>query len=189
MKKRQFLIPSFVAAGLVSGSTDTFSSPLSGVAKIDPMPSVLERLKFNHLYNLAGHRSHSSHGSHRSSSGGSYSYKRPAQRAVPLYSAPVVPRYTPPSNRNTTSTPPSSVLPSAPSAALKTLPGNSNKFQRIAMQVQSALLAYGYYTGGIDGIIGPESRAAIAKLQKDYNLKITGTITPELLNALAITAR
>jgi His-Xaa-Ser repeat protein HxsA len=72
---------------------------------------------------------------------------------------------------------------------LKTLPGNSDKFREIAMQVQMALLAYGYYTGTIDGVIGPESRAAISKMQADYGLKITGTITPEVLDALRIVAK
>jgi peptidoglycan hydrolase-like protein with peptidoglycan-binding domain len=47
---------------------------------------------------------------------------------------------------------------------------------------------YGYYTGAIDGKIGPESKVALAKMQEAYGLKVTGTITPEILNALGISA-
>lgn len=183
MKKHRFAIPSLIAAGLVASSDQALAVPKVELKNIKT-PTLLERLKLQHLYTLAGHRSHSSHSSHRSSSGTSY---RP--RATPLYTAPAAPTFNPAPSRNLNSTPPSSVFPSAPAAALKTLPGNSNKFMQIAMQVQSALYAYGYYTGNIDGKIGPESKIAISKMQADYKLKVTGTITPELLNALNIIAQ
>ena len=107
-----------------------------------------------------------------------------------LYNSPsiVVPD-PPPASRHQSSTPPTSVLPSPPAAALKTLPGNAEKFRKIAEEVQLALLAYGYYTGTIDGVLGPESKAALSKMQADYGLKVTGTITPEVLDALGIVAR
>ena len=95
----------------------------------------------------------------------------------------------PDTSRNKTSTPPSSVLPSPPAAATKTLPGNSEKFRKIVEEVQFALFAFGYYTGVIDGILGPESKAALSKMQADYGLKVTGTITPEVLDALKIVAQ
>ena len=57
------------------------------------------------------------------------------------------------------------------------------------MQVQLAMNAFGYYQGTIDGIIGPKSRIALASMQKDFNLRVTGTVTPELLNVLGIAAR
>lgn len=84
---------------------------------------------------------------------------------------------------------PSSILPSPQAVAPKTLPGNSNKFQNIVQQVQLALYAYGYYTGQVDGIVGSETRAALSKMQSDYGLKVTGTVTPEVLDALVIAAR
>jgi His-Xaa-Ser repeat protein HxsA len=68
------------------------------------------------------------------------------------------------------------------------LPGNSDKFKRIVMQVQAALIAYGYYTGAVDGIVGPGTKKALQQLQADYGLKVTGTITPELLTSLRIVA-
>lgn len=182
MKKRAFLIPSLIAAGFSADKASALPG-YQDVSQHSNQPPILERLKLKHLYTLAGHRSHSSHSSHRShrsSSGGGY-----------------LPRYTPPStlfslpstNRNQNSAPPSQVLPSSPSAKTKTLPGNSQKFRDIVIQVQAALNAYGYYTGAIDGIIGPESKTALSKMQRDYGLQVTGTVTPEVLNALGIVAQ
>lgn len=56
------------------------------------------------------------------------------------------------------------------------------------MQVQSALTAYGYYNGLIDGTVGPTCKTALMAMQSDYRLKVTGTITPEVLDALNIAA-
>ena len=171
MKLKRFLIPSLVAAGLLpqqAGAipTEEITRPEAGA------PSLFEAFRLQHVYNLAAHRSHSSHASHsshRSSSGGTYSTPAPS-----------------PSISNSTS--PGTILPSSPGAAIKALPGNSNKFMEITRQVQFALYSWGYYSGIIDGIVGPETRAAISSLQVDWNLKVTGTITPEVLDALKIVA-
>jgi His-Xaa-Ser repeat protein HxsA len=56
------------------------------------------------------------------------------------------------------------------------------------MQVQTALTAYGYYSGLIDGQVGQGCKTALIAMQTDYNLKVTGTITPEVLNAFGIVA-
>lgn len=56
------------------------------------------------------------------------------------------------------------------------------------MQVQTALTAYGYYSGLIDGQVGQGCKTALVAMQTDYNLKVTGTITPEVLNAFGIAA-
>ncbi|WP_428699351.1 His-Xaa-Ser repeat protein HxsA [Stappia sp.] len=191
MKKTVFLIPSLLAAGFASpealAKPEDWSSPGDELG-----PSLFEKFQLNHIYTLAAHRSHSSHrshGSHRSSSGGGYTLPRVTPPVRSFTSPPVQAPMVPNTSRNRSSTPPTSVLPSPPAAALKTLPGNSQKFQQIVTQVQLALLAYGYYTGAIDGIIGPESKAALSKMQTDYGLKVTGTITPEVLDALRITAR
>jgi len=179
MKKRNYLVPTLMAAGFLGNHANAVAVP----ALYEPdnkEPSLFEKLRLNHLYILAGHRSHSSHGSHsshRSSSGSGYT----KPRATPLYTAPTT--------RNNSSTPKSSILPSSPSAATKTLPGNSGKFKKIAMQVQLALTSYGYYSGAIDGIIGRGSKAALSRFQSDFSLKVTGTITPEVLNAMGIPAK
>lgn len=197
MKRARFLITSLVVAGFLTPRADAL--PGAGAEPVrEKKPSLFERFRLHHLYSLAAHRSHSSHGSHgshRSSSGGGYV----APRAVPrVRTAPPVRLYNPPqvvtpaipdSSRNQTSTPPASVLPSPPAAATKTLPGNSERFRRIVEEVQFALLAFGYYTGAIDGVLGPESKAALSKMQADYGLKVTGTITPEVLDALKIVAQ
>ena len=184
---KKFLIPSLLAAGF--GATSTEAAPPSKFVVADkPETSLFALFRQQHTYTLAAHRSHSSHGSHsshRSSSGGGYSAPRAAP--APRSTAPT-PLYTAPTNRNSTSTPPSSVLPSPPAAAAKTLPGNSGAFQRIAMQVQTALLAYGYYSGAIDGVIGAGSKSALSRFQADYGLAVTGTITPEVLDAFGIAA-
>lgn len=73
-------------------------------------------------------------------------------------------------------------------ASPATLPGNSNKFAAIVRQVQMAMLAFGYYSGPVNGVVGVETRDALTRLQTDYGLKATGTITPQTLNALRITA-
>ena len=79
-------------------------------------------------------------------------------------------------------------MPRAPEAP-KPLPGNSGVFKDVVMRVQTALYAYGYYTGAIDGIVGTGTKTAISKFQKDWGLSVTGTITPEVLDALNIVAK
>ncbi len=108
---------------------------------------------------------------------------RPQLRRIP----PTVttPLYSPPASDSTS---PSTILPSSPDAALKVLPGNSDKFLEIAKQVQLGLYSWGYYTGEIDGIVGPATRLAISSMQADWSLNVTGTITPEVLDALKIVA-
>ena len=92
-------------------------------------------------------------------------------------------------SRNVDSVPNSSILPNSSSVAPNVLPGNSDKFKKIVMQVQTALYTYGYYTSTIDGLVGPQTRVALSKMQSDYNLKVTGTVTPEVLDALGILAQ
>lgn len=178
---KKFLIPSLLAAGFPSGHSAAAVPNLSRIDS-DPTP-MFDVFRQAHKYTLAGHSSHASHGSHsshRSSSSGGYTAPR---------TATPTPLYTPRTNRNTTSTPPTSILPSPPAAAAKILPGNSATFQRIAIQVQTALKAYGYYNGAIDGIIGAGSKSALSRFQADYGLKVTGTITPEVLDAFGIAAK
>lgn len=50
-------------------------------------------------------------------------------------------------------------------------------------------MAYGYYDGDIDCIVGSKTREALRKFQQDFNLRVTGTITPEVLDAFRIVAQ
>lgn len=46
-------------------------------------------------------------------------------------------------------------------------------------RVQEALARVGYYAGGIDGLFGPETRAAIRRFQHEIGSEMTGVITGE----------
>lgn len=189
MKKR-FLISSLIAAGLVPAQS------LVAFAAIRPdddveSPSLFDLFQQNRAQVISAHRSHSSHsshGSHRSSSGGGYSAPR-------IYTPPRIyspPATTTPPSRNYDSTPPSSILPNPSAVAPKAAPAvpdlqAAQKFKDVVRVLQLALQVYGYYTGSIDGVVGPDTSAAISKMQADYGLKVTGTVTPEVLNALKIT--
>lgn len=178
--KLKFLIPSLMAAGFIPANSHALPLPARKDKEVKS-PSLFDVFKLEHKYTLAAHRSHSSHGSHgshsshRSSSGGSY--VRPAPSPAPS-----------PSPRLYDSTPPQQVLPQVPSAP-RTLPGNSPKFMQIVLQVQICLMLFGYDLGAIDGRVGPETAAAIAKFQEQWGFKITGTITPEVLDACGIAAK
>jgi Putative peptidoglycan binding domain len=50
--------------------------------------------------------------------------------------------------------------------------------------MQTALRRLGYYCGPIDGIFTPEVADAIAHLQKNYSVQVTGTLTDPVRRAL-----
>nr|MBA4768966.1 His-Xaa-Ser repeat protein HxsA [Sphingobium sp.] len=156
----------------------------------------VQRFAQDHGFLLAQHRSHSSHASHSSHrSGSSGTYRAPS--STPR--APSRPRVTPapaPSSsrsRNRRSTPDSSVLPSSPAItdnpfSPSTRP-NTATIELVVRRVQIGLQAQGYYHGALDGIVGKETRAALVRFQTDKSLSVTGTITPEVLDALRIRAQ
>ena len=49
---------------------------------------------------------------------------------------------------------------------------------------QQQLARRGYYRGEIDGVIGPQTRRAIARYQSNHRLEVTGALTPDTLQAL-----
>ena len=63
--------------------------------------------------------------------------------------------------------------------------GSNNSSLEIS--VQNKLGRLGYYSGEYDGDIGPASRRAILKYQRDNDLEETGRIDRELVNALDLT--
>jgi hypothetical protein len=56
----------------------------------------------------------------------------------------------------------------------------------VASQVQSKLAAKGFYYGKIDGILGPQSRDAIAQYQSQHRVRVTGYIDEWLLKSLGL---
>ena len=52
--------------------------------------------------------------------------------------------------------------------------------------LQTRLTALGYDTGGIDGIIGPNTRAALRRWQRDHNAVVDGYVNRALLERLQI---
>ena len=57
---------------------------------------------------------------------------------------------------------------------------------QVIANVQSALQEQGYYTGEIDGILGPLTRAALARYQQDHGLYITSAIDQPTLQSLGM---
>lgn len=126
---------------------------------------------------LAGHRSHqshASHASHRSSSGGGYSsggytpYTPPQRQSQPLGQQPSNPSYT------------------APKKDSSSQQKSAKDRQTVIMRVQLALRMEGYYTGAIDGLMGPGTRNAIARYRADHYMPASTGIDSSLLNALGI---
>ena len=52
--------------------------------------------------------------------------------------------------------------------------------------VQSALAREGYYDGAIDGNLGPATRKALRRYQRDRGLQVTGDINRAVINALRL---
>ena len=53
-------------------------------------------------------------------------------------------------------------------------------------RVQQSLTEQGLYSGEIDGIWGPETEAAILRLQVELQLEESGTVNPQTANALGL---
>ena len=58
--------------------------------------------------------------------------------------------------------------------------------RRVMMRVQRELRREGYYRGAIDGLIGPMTRAALARFQHDAGLRVTRRIDGPTLAALGV---
>src|SRR5438067_3420401 len=56
----------------------------------------------------------------------------------------------------------------------------------IVAAAQKRLAREGYYRGQIDGVVGPETRRAIARYQSNHGLRVNGNLTPDTLGALGL---
>jgi peptidoglycan hydrolase-like protein with peptidoglycan-binding domain len=50
--------------------------------------------------------------------------------------------------------------------------------------IQSDLRRLGYYAGPVDGIFGPDSQAAMRRLQHELGVPLTGNLTPGQITQL-----
>jgi peptidoglycan hydrolase-like protein with peptidoglycan-binding domain len=61
-----------------------------------------------------------------------------------------------------------------------------NNWGATVREVQRRLVSLGYYVGGVDGLLGPSTQAALNDFQRDQNLPLTGRIDADTLAALQI---
>ncbi len=52
--------------------------------------------------------------------------------------------------------------------------------------MQTALSRLGYYCGPVDGVFSPQVADAISRLQKNYSMRVTGTLTDPVRRALRL---
>jgi peptidoglycan hydrolase-like protein with peptidoglycan-binding domain len=57
------------------------------------------------------------------------------------------------------------------------IPAEDPMSEQDRRRVQGLLGALGYYDGRVDGVFGPESRAAIRRFQHEIGAPITGSLT------------
>jgi peptidoglycan hydrolase-like protein with peptidoglycan-binding domain len=77
---------------------------------------------------------------------------------------------------------PTATMPVA--TELEALPP-SGPYKPSAIEIQTALKNSGFYTGSIDGKIGPKTKAAIEEFQKSNGLTADGKVGPKTWQALA----
>jgi hypothetical protein len=87
--------------------------------------------------------------------------------------APAPPKAGPPGPAAPSPAPPSAAAPPATG-----LPVEAHYSVLDRRRVQAALRLLGYYDGVVDGIFGPQTRAAIRHYQHDAGVPETGTLTP-----------
>ena len=58
--------------------------------------------------------------------------------------------------------------------------------EQLVAGVQTELQRRGYYTYAIDGEMGPQTRAALNRYQRDHHMNITTEIDPATLNSLGL---
>ncbi len=66
------------------------------------------------------------------------------------------------------------------------LPYEYSTTDSLASSVQEELIRKGYNPGAVDGVIGPQTRNAIAQYQSDHRLPVTGQIDRPLLGAMGL---
>lgn len=160
----------------------------------EPLAVQLRPLNLPSENLFAGHRSHSSHSSHAShySGAGSSSYTAPAAPASQYQQPYVSPQTTPtPSQQYPQQLlSPQAAPAKAPTATTPTSPNLSytEKLKLQIIRVQIALTSLGLYQSNINGILTPETKAALRLFQEVKGIPSTGLMTTQTLNALGVPA-
>ncbi len=105
---------------------------------------------------------------------------------APAAPAPVAPAPAPvaPAPAAPAPAPTAQAAPTAPAAAIAALPDESQMTAADRRRVQTALARLGYYDGQVDGVFGPDTRAAIRRYQHELHLEMTGRLTAEQATGL-----
>jgi hypothetical protein len=74
---------------------------------------------------------------------------------------------------------PAAKPPPAAAAPAITMPEEAQYSDSDRRRVQAALRQLGYYDGDVDGVFGPETRAAIRRYQHELGASMTGTLKPD----------
>ncbi|PYI41044.1 MAG: hypothetical protein DMF12_11405 [Verrucomicrobia bacterium] len=64
--------------------------------------------------------------------------------------------------------------------------GPAESSNGVVSSVQSQLAKLGYYRGAVDGVLGDQTEAAIARYQEDNDLSVTGVVTAATLQSLGL---
>lgn len=207
---KKFLISSLLAAGFfnIADASSDKNIEIKKTENVDlinnskGLKSIAER---NVPFTLMAHSSHGSHGSHVSHSSHSSSSHYSSSHSSHASHSSHYSHYSYGSvegqmqnysyeykdqglGRNLNSTPNESILPRSPAIVdtKKNVKGNSKEFKILTQRAQLALYAMGYYSGDIDGLMNNETISSITKYQNKHNLKVTGSLSDELIAYLDI---
>ncbi len=84
-----------------------------------------------------------------------------------------------------TANPPAPAPTAAPTPALLSMPAEENMTEADRRRIQTVLTQLGYYDGKVDGVFGPDTRAAIRRYQHELGAAMTGRLTTEQASKLA----
>ena len=207
---KKFLISSLLAAGFfnIADASSDKNIEIKKTENVDlinnskGLKSIAER---NVPFTLMAHSSHGSHGSHVSHASHSSSSHYSSSHSSHASHSSHYSHYSYGSvegqmqnysyeykdqglGRNLNSTPNESILPRSPAIVdtKKNIKGNSKEFKVLTQRAQLALYAMGYYSGDIDGLMNNETISSITKYQNKHNLKVTGSLSDELIAYLDI---
>ena len=207
---KKFLISSLLAAGFfnIADASSDKNIEIKKTENVDlinnskGLKSIAER---NVPFTLMAHSSHGSHGSHVSHASHSSSSHYSSSHSSHASHSSHYSHYSYGSvegqiqnysyeykdqglGRNLNSTPNESILPRSPAIVdtKKNVKGNSKEFKVLTQRAQLALYAMGYYSGDIDGLMNNETISSITKYQNKHNLKVTGSLSDEVIAYLDI---